>query len=223
MADVRPQIQAGDGEYVLAAWKLPVIVAAIAVPMVAGSYIGGPGLAMAIAALAASSIVVVAIRNSPRAPIVPPAAADGREHLLLVAGDPLESPAAIDRVVAATSADEESDEAEVLVLTPNRSRFVDRWASDTDRSHEAAQQSLVLTLASLAKAGIDAKARVGDEDVVQAVDDELRSYPATRVVLVDHPGSGATEPMVAEQLRVRLQVPFLHVVDRAAEARSAAL
>jgi len=112
----------------------------------------------------------------------------------------------------------------VLVLTPNRSRFVDRWASDTDRSHEAAQQSLVLTLASLAKAGIDAKARVGDEDVVQAVDDELRSYPATRVVLVDHPGSGAVEPTAAEQLRLRLQVPFLHVVDRAAgEARSAAL
>jgi hypothetical protein len=178
---------------------------------------------MAIAALAASSIVVVAIRCSPKAPIVPPAAADGREHLLLVAGDPLESPAAIDRVVAATAADDEGDEAEVLVLTPNRSRFVDRWASDTDRSHEAAQQSLVLTLASLAKAGIDAKARVGDEDVVQAVDDELRSYPATRVVLVDHPGSGAVEPIAAEQLRVRLQVPFMHVVDRAGEAHSAAL
>src|SRR4029079_11523436 len=183
MADVRPEIQAADGEYVLAAWKLPVIVAAIAVPMVAGSYVGGPGLAMAISALAASSIVVVAFRGVPKARIGPRAAADGREHLLLVAGDPLESPAAIDRVVAATAADDEGDEAEVLVLTPNRSRFVDRWASDADRSHEAAQQSLVLTLASLAKAGIDAKARVGDEDVVQAVDDELRSYPATRGAL----------------------------------------
>jgi len=72
MADVRPEIQAGDGEYVLAAWKLPVIVAAIAVPMVAGSYVGGPGLAMAIAALAASSIVVVAIRCSPKQTRAPP-------------------------------------------------------------------------------------------------------------------------------------------------------
>ena len=223
MAAVRPQIHAGDGEYVLAAWKLPLIVAAIAVPMVAGSYVGGPGLAMAIAALAASSIVVIAIRRSPREPIVPPAAADGREHLLLVAGDPLESPAAIDRVVAATGGDDDDRDAEVLVLTPNRSRFVERWSSDTDRSHQAAQLSLVLTLASLAKAGIDAKARVGDEDLVQAVDDELRSYPATQVVLVDNPGSGAVEQTAAEQLRNRLQVPFLHVVDRSGEVRSAAL
>ena len=41
-----------------------------------------------------------------------------------------------------------------------------------------------MTVAALAKAGIVAEARVGDEDVVQAVEDQLQSYPATEVVLV---------------------------------------
>ena len=56
----------------LAAWKLPLIVAAIAVSIVAGFYIGGPGLGMAVGALAASSIIVMAVRNPPWGhPIVP--------------------------------------------------------------------------------------------------------------------------------------------------------
>jgi len=42
----------------LAAWKLPLIVAAIAVVIVGGFYLGGPGLGMAAGALAATSIVV---------------------------------------------------------------------------------------------------------------------------------------------------------------------
>ena len=41
----------------------------------------------------------------------------------------------------------------------------------------------MITVASLAKAGIAAEARVGDEDLVQAVEDQLRSFPATEVVL----------------------------------------
>ena len=47
-------------------------------------------------------------------------------------------------------------------------------------AREAAQRNLVATVAALAKAGIDAEARVGDEDVVQAVEDQLQTYPADR-------------------------------------------
>jgi hypothetical protein len=207
----------GDSHgYVLAAWKGPLIIAAISVSMVAGAYLGGPGLAMAMGSLAAGLLVVMAIRLAPRLPIEPPPARDGRTHLLLVANEPLESPAAIDRVVAAAgSGDGQPGEAEVLVLAPNRPRFVERWASDTERGERQAQRCLVLTLAVLAKAGIAATARIGDEDPVQAVDDQLRSYPATQVVLVDHPGSHSSG--AARQLRSRLRVPFLHLVDSAAE------
>jgi hypothetical protein len=188
--------------------------------MVGGAYLGGPGLAMAMGSLAASLLVVMAIRLAPRLPIVPPSARDGRPHLLLVANEPLEGSAAIDRVVAATGAEGgQSPDAEVLVLAPNRPRFVERWASDTERGERQAQRCLVLTLAALAKAGIPATARIGDEDPVQAVDDQLRNYPATQVVLVDHPGTHSSG--AAQQLRSRLQVPFLHLVDVPAEPAAA--
>jgi hypothetical protein len=197
-----------DTEYRLAPWKAPLIIAAITLAMVVGAYFGGPGLAMAMGFLAASLLVVMAIRQPPRLPIVPPPAGDGRAHLLLVANEPLESPATIDRVVAAAG---DPADADVLVLAPHRPRFVERWASDTERGERQAQRCLVLTLAALAKAGIAATARIGDEDPVQAVDDQLRSYPATRVVLLDHPGTDSSG--AAEQLRARLRVPFQHLVD----------
>jgi hypothetical protein len=208
----RDQWTNGDRAALTAPWKLPLIIVAITVSMVAGSYLGGPGLGMAMGAAAVAALVVMAIRQAPLLPIEPPPARDGRPHLLLVASAPLESPAAIDRVLAAAGAEDgHGPDAEVLVLAPNRPRFVERWASDTERGERQAQQRLVITLASLAKAGIAASARVGDEDPVQAVDDQLRSYPATQVILVDH--AGPESAAADRQLRSRLRVPFLHLSD----------
>ena len=116
---------------VLPAWTLPLIVSAIAVSIVAGFYIAGPGLGMAIGALAASSIIVMAIRRPPRYPIVPASLRDFRRHLLVVANDPLEDAAVIEQIAAAASdADGEQSGAEVLVLASARQGFLDRWASD---------------------------------------------------------------------------------------------
>ena len=87
-------------------------------------------------------------------------------------------------------------DAEVRVLAPARIGFLDRWASDVEGARQEAQRNLVATVAALAKAGIDAEARVGDEDFVQAVEDQLQSYAADEVVLVsvDDAGSDAAEP-----------------------------
>lgn len=49
----------------IATRKLPPLIAVIAVAIIGGFYLGGPGLGMAVGALAAGSIVVVAIRNPP--------------------------------------------------------------------------------------------------------------------------------------------------------------
>jgi hypothetical protein len=220
MSEVRDEQTSGDRRSATAPWKLPLIIAAITVSMVAGSYLGGPGLGMAMGAVAVAALVVMAIRQAPLLPIEPPPARDGRPHLLLVASEPLESPTAIDRVLAAARAEDGDDtDAEVLVLAPNRPRFVERWASDTERGERQAQRSLVITLASLAKAGIAASARVGDEDPVQAVDDQLRSYPATQVVLVDR--AGPESAAADRQLRSRLRVPFLHLSDGGAAPTAA--
>jgi hypothetical protein len=187
----------------LAAWKLPLIVAAIAITIVGGFYLGGPGLGMAVGALAASAIVVMAVRHPPLYPITPARRRDHRDHLLVVVEEPLEDGEAIERIAA-------QPEAEVRVVAPARMNFLDRWASDTKPSRERAERNLVLTLASLARADIDATARVGDEDVVQTVTDQLREYPATEVMLVTAPAGEEAETAACE-LRTRLRAPFHHL------------
>ncbi len=198
------------GDQGIAAWKLPLIVLVIILSIVGGFYLGGPGLGMAVGALAAATIIVMAVRKPPLVPIVPAPAPDLREHLLVIVEQPLEDGAAIERIAAASKRrDPAQPEPEVLVLAPTPNRFLDRWASDTRPGRERAQRSLVLSLASLARVGVAATARIGDEDVVQTVTDQLREYPATEVFLVADPGTGAG---AAEELRSRLRAPF-HLVD----------
>jgi predicted TIM-barrel enzyme len=125
----------------------------------------------------------------------------------------VEDPADVGRVVDAVGFDGqragEPDGPDVLVLVPARIRFLDRWASEVESARHAAQERLVATVAALAKAGVAAEARVGDEDVVQAVEDQLQSYPATEVVLVG--GSGDEIEPAAAELRTRLKPSFQEV------------
>ncbi len=197
----------------LAAWKLPLIVAAIAVSIVAGFYIGGPGLGMAVGALAASSIIVIAVRHPPSYPIVPAVLLDLRRHLLIVVSEALEDTLAIDQIARAAGGPEAHQAAEVVVLTSARQSFLNRWTSDFGPAHRRAERCLVVSLASLAKAGVPARARMGDEDLVQAVEDELRTFPATEVFLVTgDPEGDAIGNAAATELEFRLQVDFHHLV-----------
>jgi hypothetical protein len=194
-------------------WKLPLIVGAIAVPVALAFVLAGPGVGVAIGALAGVAIVAVTAAQRPRGPISPPPAADSRCHVLLVVSRPVEKPEEVQRIVRAAGVDSGGEGAEVLVLAPARIGFLDRWASDVEAARRAAQQNLVITVASLAKAGVVAEARVGDEDLVQAVEDQLQTYPATEVVLAtggrdeDEAGNAA-----AAELKSRLRTGFHHLV-----------
>lgn len=193
---------------VVAPWKLPLIVAAIAVPIVAGFYVS-PGLGLAAGALAAVAIVVVAVRQRPRETIGTPAAPPSR--LLVVVSRPVEEPETIGEIAAAArqGADAADRSAEVLVLSPARVGFLDRWASDVEGARREAQRRLVITVASLAKAGVAAEARVGDEDLVQAVEDQLQSYQAGDVILVTGPPDADPEgEEAAAELEQRLRTGF---------------
>jgi hypothetical protein len=199
---------------VLAAWKLPLIVAALAVTIVGAFYVGGPGLGLAAGALAATAIIVMAVRHPPLYPIVPAPLTDFRRHVLVVVSAPLEDSAAIDRIAAAARiGDGEEAEAEVLVLSPARIGFLDRWSSDFRRAGQRAQRHLVISLASLAKANVAATARIGDENLIQAVDDTLRTFPATEVILVTgNPDSDPAGNAAVPELRSRLRADFHHLV-----------
>jgi hypothetical protein len=197
----------------MAPWKLPLLVAAIAVPIVLAFIVGGPGVGVGVGALVAVGIVVVAVTQRPRGPIASAPGRDSRPHLLVVISRPLEASAAVAAIAAQALCEGSGEGAEVLVLAPAHVGFLDRWASDLETAHREAQRSLVMTVASLAKAGISAEARVGDEDIVQAVEDQLQSFPATTVVLVtgseaeDNAGSAA-----ARELELRLEAEFQRII-----------
>ncbi len=200
----------------MAPWKLPLLVAAIAVPIAVAFYVGGPGVGVAIGALVAVGIVVVAVRQKPRGPIGE-APLGGPRRLLVVAGCAVEDPATIAAIAADAGEGEEA--AEIRVLAPARIGFLDRWASDVEGARRRAQQRLVITVASLAKVGIAAEARVGDEDLVQAVEDATRSFAATEVVLVTaDPGRdpGAADAAAELEPRLRARFRWLTVSDPAA-------
>jgi hypothetical protein len=203
----------------LAAWKLPPIVAAITCSIVGGFYLGGPGLGMAVGALAAAAILVMAIRKPPLHPIRPPAAPDRRRHVLVVLGRSLEHSGAIEALRTATSPIEsDRGEPEILLLAPCSHSFLARWTSDSGPGRERAQRRLVLSAASLAKAGVAASARVGDENLRQGTEDELRSFPATEVIFVtDAHGEDAAQEAAMDDLQFRLLVPSRRLCAAEAE------
>ncbi len=196
----------------MAPWKLPLIAAAIVVPIVLGFALAGPGLGVLVAAVIVLAIVWLAARQTPRGPIGAPAG-DGGRHVLLVITTAVEEPAAVQRLAEGAGLDRATgdDSGSVMVLSPARIGFLDRWMSDVEPSRQEAQRNLVATVAALAKAGIAAEARVGDEDVVQAVEDQLQSFPATEVVLVGEGGPNDADEAAAGELASRLRAEFRRV------------
>jgi hypothetical protein len=193
----------------MAPWKLPLVVAALVVPIVAGFLLAGPALGVAVGALAVLVLLVVAARQKPRGPIGSPPSGEGARRVLIVAAAAVEDPGDVARVVRELDLEGSGGDDEVRVLVPARIGFLDRWASDVESARQSAQRQLVGTVAALAKVGVAAEARVGDEDVVQAVEDQLQSYPATEVLLVSDGGAGEDE--AATELRSRLEANFHHL------------
>lgn len=215
--DARSTEQTPEPEiYVLAAWKLPLIVASIVCAIVGGFYLGGAGLGLFVGALAASSVLIMAIVHPPRPAIVPCAVADRRDRLLVVVHDP-EAEAIL--TAAALAAAECEGALEILILVPMAKTFVERWSEDVGPAERRARRRIANALAVLRRAGADGSARIGDEDPVQAVIDTVAEYPATRVTLV---GSSARTEKAAADLAARLTVPFMHLRGTGAGAPAVA-
>jgi hypothetical protein len=197
----------------VAPWKLPLIVIAIVVPIVVGILLAGPEAGLALGALVAVALVYVAVQMRPREGIGDSPDPLLRRRLLVVVSRPVEDPATTAAIAAEAGVDGTRDLAEVMILAPARIGFLDRWASDLEPAREQAQKTLVISVASLAKVGVIAEARVGDEDIVQAVEDQVGSFKATEVVLVT--ATDEEDPAAAEaaaELAERLRTGFLRLV-----------
>jgi hypothetical protein len=200
----------------VAPWKLPLLVFAIAVPIVVGTLLGGPGVGLALAALVGVAIVYWAVQMRPRGGIGEVPEAQVRRRLLVVVSRPVEDEATTATIAAEAGIDGGRDLAEVMVLAPLRLGFLDRWASDLEPASEEAQKTLVISVASLARVGVVAEARVGDEDIVQAVEDQVGSYAATEVILVTAPDTEDPDAAhAANELAGRLRTGFRRLVVEA--------
>jgi hypothetical protein len=205
----------------VAPWKLPLIVLAIVVPIVVGILLAGPGAGLALGALVGVVLVYVAVQMRPRGGIGDSPDAMLRRRLLVVVSRPIEDPATTAAIAADAGVDGSRDLAEVMILAPARIGFLDRWASDLEPARREAQKTLVISVACLAKVGVVAEARVGDEDIVQAVEDQVGSFKATEVVLVT--GTDEDDPAAAhaaEELSTRLRTEFRRLVAEGPTAGS---
>jgi hypothetical protein len=205
----RPGARSPKGTQYLEPWTLPLIVAAIIVPIAAGFILGGPLLGLVVGLAIATLIVVVAVRQRRGGPIESATPKDRRRHVLVVVSHELDDPVAIDRFKHGAHLVGDGEDAEVRVMAPAKMKLLDRWATDVGPAREEAQRKLVLSVASLEKADVPAEAAVGDEGIVQAVEDELRSFPATDVVLVTgRPDADPAGAAAADELESRLEQSF---------------
>ena len=195
---------------VLRARSLPLLVFALVVPSVAAFTLVGPQLGRAAGALSVGVLLFIAARARYDEAIEVAASPDDRYRLLVVAARPLDQPELAGRIATVAGEGERAlaagsaAAAELLVLVPARASRLDRWASDVGPARDEAQRSLALSLATLATAGLDARGSVGDADPVQAIEDQLHTFAAREVVLVDGPGVGSRE---VEEVRRRLDRP----------------
>jgi hypothetical protein len=200
----------GREQLVIRPWLLPFLVLILIVPPVVGFAVGGPPLGIGIGGFEAAALVVFAARSRFDRPIE--VAAPHGYALLVLALDAVEEPAQAQRIAeiaraGAVAEDPQSDaEPAVVVLAPATNSPLAEWASDVEEARFDAQRRLALSLGSLAAAGIEATGHVGDPNPVQAVEDELRTYPARELVLVS--GASSQDDAIAEldrrlPLRVR--------------------
>ncbi len=196
-----------SGDTRISPWALPVVVAAICVPVVLAIMIGvvtvegtGPGLAAG--ALAVAALIVLAVRARPRDRMEVAEHRDAGRRVLLVATIDA-TPKAAERVASLAAGAED-----VRLLVPLRSRRLDRWLSADDDARADAERRLAHSAGALVAAGLPVSGSVGDADAQQALEDELRSFPADAVILLAEPGADDELPDAEE----RLGLPLAKVV-----------
>lgn len=185
---------------------LPLIVLAIAVPIVVAFRFGGPPGGLAAGAVATALILFLAAKAAFDEPMEVAAAPPDHYAMLVVLESPLEDPqlaGAIEEIASAGARATRSGSGrrpEVLLLAPAMNSAIRHWLSDLRQARFDAQRRLTLSLATLATADLDARGTVGDSDPVQAVEDTLRTFGAQEVVFVTTPGDGRDVQHVRRRL-----------------------
>ena len=163
-------------------FAIPLLIAAIAVPVAAAMALSGTelgaGVGMAVGAGAATALIVFAARAKPDDRLEVAGSADASRRVLVVAVGEATAEAAqrVSELAGAAS--------DVRLLVPVPSHRLDRWLSAEDDARREAEARLARSAGALVAAGLPVSGSVGDHDPAQALEDELRDFPADEVVLL---------------------------------------
>jgi hypothetical protein len=185
-------------------FAIPLIIAVICTAVAAAMALSGTelgaGLGMAVGALAAASLIVFAARAKPAGRLeVAPSEDAGHRVLVLAVAEA--TPAAAERI-----ADITGSPSDVRLVVPVPSHRLDRWLSAEDDARHEAEARLARSAGVLVAAGLPVSGSVGDPDAAQALEDELRGYPADEVMLLT---DGDRDPL--GKVESRLGLPLRRV------------
>jgi hypothetical protein len=180
-------------------FAIPLIIAAICLAVAGAMSLSstglGAGVGMAVGAVAATSLIVFAARAKPEGRLEVAASEDGGHRVLVLAVDEA-TPAAAQRI-----ADITGSPSDVRLLVPVPSHRLDRWLSAEDKARREAEARLARSAGVLVAAGLPVSGSVGDPDPAQALEDELRGFPADEVILLtDH----SRDPLAKVERRLGL-------------------
>ena len=165
-----------------------MVIALICEPVVLAMLVSvltveGSGLGLAAGAVTVATLIVLAVRARPRTRVEVAKHRDAGRRVLVVATAEATPPS------AGRIAELAGDAADVRLLVPVRSRRLERWLSAEDDARVDAERRLAHAAGALVAAGLPVSGSVGDSDPGQALEDELRGYPADEVIVLAERGA----------------------------------
>jgi hypothetical protein len=184
-------------------FAIPLMILLICVAIVASMALGGilgAGIGIAVGGIAATALVVFASRARPNRKIEVAEHEDTAHRVLVMAT--AEATAASAQRIAALA----GKPKDVRLVVPVPSHRLDRWMSAEDDARREAEGLLARSAGALVAAGLPVSGSVGDHDPAQALEDELRDFPADEVVLLTTNGK---DPLA--KIETRLSLPLRRV------------
>ena len=196
------------------AFRFTLIVAVLLAPIALVAVVFSTGAALAVAGGLALGLVFglfVLRRDEPHPKAaLRPRQADGTRRILVVANETMSGRALRSEI----SQRSRGERTELRVVCPALNTKIKHWTNEEDEARAAAQGRLERLLTVLRGEGLEAEGSIGDDDPVQAMEDELRRFPADEVVVWGHPPgrSNWLERDVVGRAQARFDLPVTHVV-----------
>jgi hypothetical protein len=203
------------------AFRFTVAVAILVAPMILAAVLFGSGVGLAVAGGllfgVAFTLFVMRRDEKPERASLRRRSSDGTRRILVVANETLSGRALREEIEHRAR----DGETAVFVVCPALNTKLKHWTSDDDAARSDAYARLQAMLDALDRAGFNATGDIGDDDPVQALEDGLRVFGASEVIVSTHPPgrSNWLERDVVRRARERFDVPITHVVVDLARER----